>query len=266
MSPFLQLLRSLALRSQTISIGAEPKENHRAQHRPRCFLGAQSYLVTHTARVRSKTTAQQDAALATFTDTYTATTRLTVRPAAAPCGPVRRRKKAGTVDATDGRTTTKGDSEHNNSKKTRSVVVEVRFSGPQPADRPALLLRSLLKGESVVAHPVSLRRGRQPKSMKAAAVGDERSCIFPNVNRSPGNVWPESANNIDRVYGGGCRWKIWWSSFVFLPPSLSASLKDDVCYVVQQRFLARVEAICMACVCCQAESERAVSLTPRYAP
>lgn len=169
------------------------EDSHRAQHRPRRLLGGRkSNRAAHAARVRSKTTAQQDSALATFTDTYTATTRLTVKPGA-PRGPVCRRKKSGTIDATDNETTIKGDSA-NSSSKTRSVVVEVRFSGPQPADRPALLLRSLLKGESVVAHPVSLRRGRQPKSMKAAAVGDERSCIFSNVNRSPGNVWPDSAN------------------------------------------------------------------------
>ncbi|CAM9268369.1 unnamed protein product [Ectocarpus sp. 12 AP-2014] len=131
----------------------------------------------------SDTKAQQEAALATFTDTYTATTRLTVRPTT-PRGPVGKRKQYGTIVETDSRTTTEGDSE-SSSSDTRSVVVEVRFSGPQPADRPALLLRSLLKGESVVAHPVSLRRGRQPKSMKASATGDERSCIFANVNRSP---------------------------------------------------------------------------------
>ncbi|CAB1102828.1 unnamed protein product [Ectocarpus sp. CCAP 1310/34] len=163
---------------------------------------------------------QQEAALATFTDTYTATTRLTVRPAS-PRGPVGRRNKSGLIDETDSKTTTKGDSE-SNSSDTRSVVVEVRFSGPQPADRPALLLRSLLKGESVVVHPVSLRRGRQPKSMKAAAKGDERSCIFANVNRSPGV-------NFMIV------------CFVSLPPFLSG-LVVLVTLCNRLRFLTRAEA------------------------
>ncbi|CAM9604262.1 unnamed protein product, partial [Hapterophycus canaliculatus] len=129
------------------------------------------------------TQAQQQSALASFTDKYTAAKRLTIIPVHAdPAGTIRK-SADGSSGGTEGTSNTReahaaidaggnngcggdGDGDASNSG---SVVVEVQFSGPQPAERPALLLRNLLGGKSVAAHPVLLRRGRSKKPTEAAA-------------------------------------------------------------------------------------------------
>lgn len=47
------------------------------------------------------------------------------------------------------------------------MVVEVQFTGPQPGEGPAGLLRGLLYGTSVEARPVKLRRGRKKNLARA---------------------------------------------------------------------------------------------------
>lgn len=45
------------------------------------------------------------------------------------------------------------------------MCVEVQFTGPQPSEGPAAMLLELLRGASIQAQPVSLRRGRRKKSV-----------------------------------------------------------------------------------------------------
>lgn len=61
----------------------------------------------------------------------------------------------------------------------RGVCVMVQFTGPQPSQGPATLLRNLLRGTSVQAQPVELGRGRKKKRTRSdglpVCVGDGAS-------------------------------------------------------------------------------------------
>lgn len=92
------------------------------------------------------------APLASFRGAYTAAKRLTVSPA-----PSCRH----TADKQPSRRHTIPDCVNSVTERGFCVVVEVQFSGPQSAERPALLLTRLFQAGRVAVHPVALRRGRK---------------------------------------------------------------------------------------------------------
>lgn len=150
--------------------------------------------------VSASQAAQHQSALASFNDKYTAAKRLTIIPAPADPNATPRERIDGTPSATAGHNSREphatADAGGNNGGgdgggSSGIVVVEVQFSGPQPAERPALLLQNLLGGKSVAAHPVLLRRGRskKPTEADAAAAGGragEGAGASVEVSRSTG--------------------------------------------------------------------------------
>lgn len=92
------------------------------------------------------------AALASFGGAYTAAHRLAVNPAAG-C------RDETKYQSSCSRNIRSPDS--TSSQRDCCVVVEVQFSGPQSAERPALLLKRLFQAEKVAGYPVALRRGRK---------------------------------------------------------------------------------------------------------
>ena len=76
------------------------------------------------------------------------------------------------------------------------MVVEVQFSGPQSAERPALLLTRLFQAGKVAVHPIALRRGRKRCSSSATKTeipasedrGVSRLALAEVPRRSSGEV------------------------------------------------------------------------------
>ena len=78
-------------------------------------------------------------------------------------------------------------------------MVEVQFTGPQPGEGPAGLLRGLLYGKSVEARPVKLRRGRKKlartDSFSSGETSDVGSDAVPGktyrttLDRNVKNAW-----------------------------------------------------------------------------
>lgn len=108
-----------------------------------------------------------------FKRTYTAVQRLTVRTVPI-CG------------ADDETTVGPASCSHfraTSASRRTCVVVETQFTGPQSAERPAILLGRLFHADRIAVHPVTLRRGRK----RAPKIEEEK---FParDQNRAPADV------------------------------------------------------------------------------
>eukprot|EP00752_Nemacystus_decipiens_P003691 g3401.t1 len=144
----------------------------------------------HLCGIRNSDTKAHEAALASFRGAYTAAKRLTVSQ-------VTRCR-----DETEKIQPRRGNSPGCIAKRGSCLVVEVQFSGPQSAERPALLLHRLFQAGSVAVHPVALRRGRKRCSPavdkdlggeKDACVGDSVEVPASSGNK-PGNTPLEEQN------------------------------------------------------------------------